>query len=283
MVRRRLAERITRARFSNCRLRAEAGRKRFSTASASRGQRLPVGGVIFDKNGNLFGSTGYGVFELRPSGDGWSERVISSAGGNINLAMDSAGNLYGTDLTEPYGHVWEISPTSGTWTTTVLYSFTDQADGGLPLAGVILDASGNLYGTASAGGSTANPNCYPDGCGTVWELTPSTGKFTVLHTFGGYCWGAVSALIFDSAGNLYGTTDRGGAYGAHSPGASIFELTLQNGVWNDTVLHSFNTPSGDSPVASLILHDGVLYGTTGLGGYTPSGSFGDDVVFSFTP
>lgn len=96
----------------------------------------------------------------------------------------------------------------------MLHAFTHGADG----SNLVLDANGNLYGTASGGGSTANPNCYPDGCGTVWELTPSMGIFTVLHTFEGYCSSPVSALILDSAGNLYGTTERGGTYGVHSPG-----------------------------------------------------------------
>jgi uncharacterized repeat protein (TIGR03803 family) len=93
---------------------------------------------------------------------------------------------------------------------TVLYSFTGGAEGAFPHSGVVMDAEGNLYGTAYNGG---NPNCqtlYGSGCGTVFELTPS-GTFTVLHSFTG-ADGAnpVGQLIFDGQGNLYGATEAGG-------------------------------------------------------------------------
>jgi uncharacterized repeat protein (TIGR03803 family) len=140
----------------------------------------------------MYGSTfnngdgGYGpgtVWELMPSGGGWTFSTLynfsapgcSSPQGPTNapLTMDPAGNLYGTtyaDGANCYGSIFRLSPPSGggQWTYTSLHDFTGGTDGGNPVSKVIIDASGNLYGTARCGGSA---NCS-NGSGVVWEITP---------------------------------------------------------------------------------------------------------------
>jgi hypothetical protein len=91
-----------------------------------------------------------------------------------SLAMDQAGDLYGTtncDGAYGYGNVFELVQSNGSWTYKDLYDFTGGSDGGNPISNVIFDANGNLYGTASAGGNMSGP-CAPNGCGVVWEITP---------------------------------------------------------------------------------------------------------------
>ena len=144
----------------------------------------PSGGVIFDNSGNLYGTTEFGisgngtVFELTPSGGQWIYTLLyslmsgqSGVGGPLGtLAMDAAGNLYGTtnqggigDCYGECGTVFKLTPSAGSWAYTLLYDFTDGTDGGQPYDGLIFDRNGNLYGTASirAGGG-----------GTVFEITP---------------------------------------------------------------------------------------------------------------
>ena len=145
----------------------------------------PNGGVIFDSAGNLYGSTlaggiGYGgtVFQLAPSSGGWNFSLIYSfqeelpeIGPVATLLLDSAGNLYGTTYGEGqfgYGNVFKLSPSAGGWSYTSLYDFQGGSDGAFPQSTLIIDSEGNLYGTASEGGSR---NCE-SGCGTVWEITP---------------------------------------------------------------------------------------------------------------
>lgn len=142
----------------------------------------PVGGLVFDQAGNLFGTTQSGgtggggtVFELSPSGGGWNFTVLYSFSGQNGpldtLAMDAGGNLYGTtygDGTYGYGSVFKLTRNNGSWSYTDLHDFTSGADGANPVGGVSLDTSGNLYGTTSDG---AGGPCSL-GCGTVWEITP---------------------------------------------------------------------------------------------------------------
>ena len=180
---------------------------------------------------------------------------------STGLVADSAGNLYGT-TTEGggagYGVVYELSPSQGGgWTEAVIYSF-QGADGAAPAASLIFDHAGNLYGTTSTGGR------YHDG--TVFRLAPSGAIWTetVLHSFndkdGSH---PLDGLIFDQAGNLYGTT----LFGGRSHGGVVFQLKLSGGVWKDTVLHNFTGGNdGIDPEAGLIIdQNGALYGTT-MGG-----------------
>ena len=189
----------------------------------------PAAGLIFDAAGNLYGTTyeagvsHYGtVFELSPPAAGrtaWTETVLHSfagAGGAVpaaGLIFDSGGHLYGTTYVggvSDYGTVFELSPpTAGrtAWTETVLHRFAGT-DGTNPVAGLIFDAAGNLYGTTLGGGVSDY--------GTVFELSPpAAGRTawteTVLHSFAGTDGANPAAgLIFDAAGNLYGTAAWGG-------------------------------------------------------------------------
>jgi len=196
----------------------------------------PFGGLTLDTAGNLYGTTltggphgsTYGVvFELTPqAGGGWAETVLNNFNNTGTdccypysaLTFDSAGNLYGategnfsTGIVGTGGTVFELKPTTGgTWIERVLYTFSDNGDYD-PVAGVIFDPSGNLYGTTYNGGAY--------GYGAVYELRPTTGgRWTekVLHSFnangtdGQYPY---AGLILDSSGNLYGTTFEGGLYG----------------------------------------------------------------------
>ena len=155
----------------------------YSFAGGSDGD-YPAASLIFDPEGNLYGTTWYGgsggddgtVFELSPSGGGWTFNQIHAFAGGFGLhgplapvVRDSAGNLYGTTYEVGgggnVGEVFELSPSNGGWTYTVLHYFTDNdGDGGLPAGSLVLDAHGNLYGTTTTGGT--------DQLGTVWEITP---------------------------------------------------------------------------------------------------------------
>ena len=221
---------------------------------------------------------------LHNFGDGANDGQIPLAG----LIIDAAGNLYGTTLyggTDDIGTVFELTPEAdGSWTEKVLHSFKfknfNETDGANPEAGLIFDRAGNLYGTTSQGG--IHNNCYYGTCGTVFELSPNQdGSWTekVLHSFNNTDGANPEAgLIFDTAGNLYGTTDQGGTYGF----GTAFELTPQgDGGWTEKVLHSFNfnETDGANPEAGLIFdRAGNLYGTTNGSG---SGSVG--TVFELTP
>jgi len=267
----------------------------------------PMYGLIFDAAGNLYGTAFGGgdpscgdpngcgtVFQLTPApGGGWTETVLHSFKGYptdgsypyAGVIFDAAGNLYGTTGgggTYGVGTVFELSPAAGGgWTETVLHSF-NGSDGHGPEAGLIFDAAGKLYGTTAWGGT--GTDCLNTGCGTVFKLTPVAGggwTETVLHSFSNTD-GALpfAGLIFDAAGNLYGTTQQGGSYGF----GTVFELTpTAGGGWTETVLFSFNGNwsgrDGGLPEAGLIFDAaGNLYGTTGAGGTYAYGT-----AFELTP
>ena len=145
----------------------------------------PDGNLLEDADGNLYGTTAIGgdggggtVFELSPSGGGWSFNVIHSFTGSegpiAGLTADAGGNLYGTTYSDGafgFGNVFKLTKSNGAWSYTSLYDFTGAADGGYSYSTVSIDAAGNLYGTAAYGGSTTGL-CHRGGCGVVWEITP---------------------------------------------------------------------------------------------------------------
>ena len=147
----------------------------------------PAGGLIKDASGNMYGTTTSGgpstnggtVFELTPSGSGWTLTTLSgivggSGGPHANLTMDAHGTLYGTtdsDGVYGYGSVFKLVPQSdGTWTFYDLYDFTGFDDGREPDGSVAIDSNGNLWGTTSLGGDRTR--CFHIGCGVIWEITP---------------------------------------------------------------------------------------------------------------
>ncbi|HZQ67408.1 MAG TPA: choice-of-anchor tandem repeat GloVer-containing protein [Terriglobales bacterium] len=244
--------------------------------TASDGQ-TPYAGVVLDAAGNLYGTTFYGgaknlgtVFKLDGTG---KETILHTFNGQTDganpkggLLLDPAGNLYGTtefggDMSkcsgEGCGTIFQISA-SGQF--KLLYTFTGGKDGGGPVAALIRDSTGNLYGTALSGGTTIY--------GVVFKLSAS-GTFTLLHPFkcGASDGGEPSApLSRDAAGNLYGTTTFCGVNNA----GTVFKLDT-NG--NLTLLHSFSGPTdGQYPTGGLAIgSQGTLYGTTSTSG---PGGFG---------
>jgi uncharacterized repeat protein (TIGR03803 family) len=230
------------------------------------------------------------VFELSPGGDGkWSENVLyrfcsvsGCADGSYpeaGLTLDAAGNLYGTTSAGGPGgvfggFVFELIPgKNGKWTETLLYTFcsiSNCTDGAFPLAGLIFDSAGNLYGTTAVGGDSS---CGVRGCGTVFRLAPGgNGHWTenVLHSFHGGTDGAgpYDAVIFDAAASLYGTT----ISDSHNMG-TVFKLGQVNGQWINTVLFNFKSWKGSYPYDGVTF-DGVgnLYGTTAGGGANSGGT-----------
>ena len=261
----------------------------------------PIGGLIMDAAGDLFGVTRFGgpsdegtVFEISRTTTGYAS-AATLASFNISngfapmgaLIIDAAGNLFGT--TEGggpsqtgsgfgSGTVFEVSNTASGYATTptILVSF-NGIDGEGPMAGLITDAAGDLFGTTLGGGS--------GGFGTVFEIAKTAAGYaatpTTLASFGGTAGINPSGeLIADSAGNLYGTTQSGlaGSFG------TVFELALTASGYasTPTVLVTFNGPNGRNPRGGLIFDSaGNLYGTTAQGGSTAvsGGSFGSGTVF----
>lgn len=193
----------------------------------------PWNGVVFDQSGNLYGTFtdngphGYGaVYELAPSGSGWSESTIygftyqgnDGANPQGGLIIDQSGNLYGSTVHRAAGGgtVFELVPSGGGWSYDFIYGLSGGIDLG-PYDKLLLDSSGNLYGTTFGDGRY--------GYGSVFKLAPSGGgwNYTSLHDFTGRSDGAnpTCRLAFDSSGNLYGTASSGGAYAK----GVVFQIT----------------------------------------------------------
>jgi uncharacterized repeat protein (TIGR03803 family) len=266
---------------------------------------VPWAGLVFDQKGNLYGTTtrggafnnatcqGYGcgvVFKLTPGGKYTALHSFCGPSNCANgafpiagLVLDQTGNLYGTTYfggaNNDSGVVFKLSPKGK---EKVLYSFCAQSgctDGAEPVAGLVFDQKGNLYGTTWVGGV----HSY----GTVFELTPK-GKETVLHSFcvGSYCPDGSfpdGGVVFDQKGNLYGTTSEGGGLSGYCiiGCGVVFKLTPKG---KETVLHNFcqdgyPCADGETPTAGLVFDQkGNLYGTTSYGG-----AYGNGVVFKLTP
>jgi len=265
----------------------------------------PFAGLVFDQKGNLYGTTenggvhGRGVaFKLTPEG---KETVLHSFCAHIDctdgyspsagLVFDQKGNLYGTTQyggAHGGGVVFKLTPERE---YVVLYSFCAQGypctEGAQPVAGLVLDQKGNLYGTTLLGGGvSAYCSDVGYGCGVVFKLTPK-GKETVLYSLCPQypdCPDGTSpyaGLVFDQKGNLYGTAAHGGANG----GGVVFKLTLEG---KETVMYSFcaqtDCADGQEPYAGVVFDQkGNLYGTTVDGGSSDCIPTGCGVVFKLTP
>jgi uncharacterized repeat protein (TIGR03803 family) len=274
----------------------------------------PVSNLVFDSSSNLYGTTWFGgsgnctsycgtVFTLSPNSDGtWTETILYSfcSLGNSSCPdgqypkagpiFDAKDNLYGTTAyggTYGSGTVFELSPPSppgGAWTETVLYSFCANysnnicLDGAVPLSQLTLDASGNLYGTTSEGGSGTPKD--GNGPGTVFELShgPNGWTETVLYNFcsvgNGYCQDGqlpMAGVTFDKLGNLYGTTEAGGAL--HSQGGgTVYKLSPGSNGWIETVLKAGSLYGSGAPLGTVSFDPpGNLYTTFSVAAQNPGG------------
>jgi uncharacterized repeat protein (TIGR03803 family) len=265
----------------------------------------PEGNLVFDANGSLYGITNGGgtsqfgtVFALSPTGSGWTETVIHSFSGgdgknpDAGLTMGNDGNLYGTTTdggtsTNGGGVVFQLSHASGVWSQVVLYDFQGRGVNFFPSGGLLFDSFGNLYGVTELGGNTGGL-CSNNGCGAVFRLTPtSSGSWsqTVLYSFcsDSNCSDGmhpIGGLVFDSAGNLYGTSAQGGLTGCGLNGcgtvfeirkdASVTSLTLSaNTIFSGATvtLTATVSGSGSTPTGSVTFNDGqTVLGTGALNG-----------------
>ncbi len=258
----------------------------------------PLGGLVFDKAGNLYGATAAGgstcatnlgmVFELSPPAvptADWNETPVhffNCPGGmvpNGQLLIDQAGSLYGT--TEAGGNlhgeckfgcgvVYKLTKLTGSWVEQVLYSFQGRPDGSTPQGGLTLYQNA-LYGTTSSGGT---------GFGIVYKLGNQNGipTETVLYNFSGLGndESPIGTLTVDVAGNLYGTTP-----GIGFNWGETFQLARIAGQWKENVLHSFTgAKDGGYPYEVIIVEDG-LYGLASGGG-SPNCANGCGLVYEIT-
>lgn len=254
----------------------------------------PNAALTRDTTGNFYSTTPAGgadgavcdsgcgtVFMLTPEGNGRALYEFNAANGSTDgngplggVVPGPGDSLYGTTYFggNAYYHCGTVYKVDKGGNETVLYSFTCGSDGGGPEAGLVIDTSGNLYGTTSGGGAYNH--------GTVFMLD-KTGKETVLHSFTGGADGAYpyGALTRDAAGNLYGTTNTGGDLSCSPYGCGLVFKIDASGV--ETVLHNFSGGAdGEFPVAGLVRDaDGNLYGTTEYGGTGSCGTSGCGTVF----
>lgn len=227
--------------------------------------------------------------------------------GPTGLSMDQQGNLYGATLIggpDDAGTVFKLTDKSSGWVLSPLYSFTGRdGDGKRPL-GVVVGPDGKLYGTTGYGGSSA---CN-SGCGTVFSLSPlptfcgsvlcpwMETQLFVFHTLFEGALPTNADLVFDSSGNIYGTTSEGGTSGFCTQyGCGVaYELSKSNAGWNEKVIYSFQDGPGFEPYAGMIFDSsGNLYGTTVGGGrnglgtiyrLTPqNGIWSESDVYDFSP
>jgi uncharacterized repeat protein (TIGR03803 family) len=300
----------------------------------------PYFGVVFGPGGALYGLTsgsgGGGVFRLTPPPTfcagftcNWQETLLhqftgqpDGSGPNSRVLFDPAGNMYGVTFeggAYNAGAVYELSPGGGGWTESVIYSFNQNLGVGtsLPNGPLVLDRSGDLYGTAycnEIGG------CF----GAVWQLQQSQSGWGLnnIFTFNGFNGFELDGVISDASGNLYGFSDgdqdngsenayklspssegwtytlvndlgsegnlsgpamdaAGNLYGSDitSGYGTLFKLTRSGDTWTYSVLHTFSGPDGEFPVGTIVVDSsGNLYGTTVKGG-----SYGYGVIWEITP
>lgn len=265
---------------------------------------LPLSTLVFDKSGNLYGTTQAGgvysggtVFELNPpaiAGDPWTETVLYAFDESpyshqythgcfphAGVIFGPEGALYGTTEFGGSGNngvVYRLAPptSGGNWTHSVIHTFTPgSGDGGRPEEGIVMNRSGVIFGTTTFGG--------PQGEGTVYSVDPTSGAWveSVLYSFTGGADGGIpqGPPTLVPTGKIYGTTYDGGVdWGV------IYELTPSGSGWIESVPYAFSGGAdGGGPGDSLLLLNGILYGTTEFGGTEGFGTAGKGTVFRFIP
>ncbi len=257
--------------------------------------------LTWDSPGNLYGTTFAGgqgdlgtVFELSPvTGGGWSESTLYSFQGGSDgieprdpVTLDQGGNIYGVTETgggqgscsgtDGCGTVFELTPNSGSWNESILYTFT--ADAGVPTGGLALDQYGDLYGVTNRGGYLAL--CGGIGCGTVFTLEPYFGSwvFSLIYIFQDLTDGAspYGGLAVSKMGVVYGTAASGGTFSS----GTVFKVSNTQTEWVESTLYVFaGGTDGAYPGGNLILDvQGNLYGTT-----TSGGTYNQGTVFKLFP
>jgi len=239
-------------------------------------------------SGDLYGTTYDGgpqncgvVFQMVLSGGVWKENVLFDLGASVGcnsqtaVKIDSLGNLYDSTVTGGqygYGNVFELTPSNGSWTQTVLHNFQSGSDGAYG-SELDLNTAGIVYGVTSAGGTSND--------GVAYQLEQSGGvwKETILHDFTGGSDGMspYGLLLNPDTNVLYGTTQ----YGGTSSRGTVFSLTQNGNNWTEDVIHSFGVrPDGAYPLSGLGLSSDTedLYGTTSEGG-----SFNRGTVIEIIP
>lgn len=275
----------------------------------------PVGGVLVDKSGVLYGATQYGasyacakntegcgtVYRLTSSRSTYTETILYVfKGGNdgllpiSGLATDSSGALYGTTWlgggvgSTGIGTVYKLTPSGAGYTERVIHAFQGGPnDGATPWAPVLVEPNGDVDGTTLYGGSN-DKHCTAEGyggnCGLVFRLTPSGSEYreSILYRFrGGRDGSQPQAPVMDDGGILYGTTSDDSEFPCSRGCGSVFALQPSGRGYAHTVLYQFNSRSGFLPRAGVILNNGALYGTTYYQGRGRSYAGGS--VFKLTP
>jgi uncharacterized repeat protein (TIGR03803 family) len=285
---------------------------------------VPSAALLAGKNGALFGTTLSGgssceesgcgvVFELTPNGDAYDERILHAFGQSqsdgtypdASVSADSQGSLYGTTTfsgANDVGTVYKLTPSGNGFTYSVIYAFGGGNDAEYPMAPVVVDSGGSVFGTTVVGGSVLEGTGCGEGCGAVFQLVPSGSGYTesVIYNFQGSPDGAMpyAGLLADGTGAFYGTTMTGGVpANSNCPNGcgTVFKLTPAGSGYAENVLYRFQGGTdGSGPTDAVIAgSNGVLYGTTSAGGtaglgtvfaLTPSGSgYTENVVYSFEP
>ena len=259
----------------------------------SDGANPGVGDLIFDGDGNIYGTTESGglverscviaapgcgvVFELSPAKCGWTEHVLYSFTGGQDgdlpiggVIFDPKGNLLGTTSeggASSYGTVFQLILSGATWQEKTLHAFSGYRDGAFPAASLFLDRDAQaVYGTTS--GSL-------DGGGTVFQLSPSAKGYAFETDYLFPFPDDPSSAITQSKGNLYGTTPNGG-----NGWGTVFEMVSNSGVWTVTTLYTFQShDDGSTPEGNILVDSsGNIYGTTSL-----AGAYYDGVIYEITP
>jgi uncharacterized repeat protein (TIGR03803 family) len=248
----------------------------------------PYGGLIATANGTLLGTTELGgaagcsggcgtLFALVPNGSGYDEQILYRFQGRNDghnpyggLLADASGALYGTTYyggTHGAGAVFKLTPAGSGYSESVLHSFAGGSDGAQPMATLVADKQGTLYGSTYAGGGAS----CTGGCGTVFALTPTASGYaeSILHAFQGGTDGyfPYAGLVVTAKGALYGTTYLGGGTACNKTGCGIvFELARGASGYKETILHRFTGNDGAQPGATMLSQSGTLFGTTYGGG-----------------